>query len=167
MLTPDDLMAGARPDGERVLLFDDDHYYMGGVLAELLAREGRQVTLVTPANCVSSWTAATMEQHRIQRRLLELGSRSSRRTRSSGPSLDSVRAVCTFTERERELPADAVVMVTARLPVDDVYQELVGCGRAGRTRGCGRSRRSATVWPRHHGGGGLGGPAVRRGARCR
>ena len=48
VLTPDDLLAGARPDGERVVVFDDDHYYMGGVLAELLAREGREVTLVTP-----------------------------------------------------------------------------------------------------------------------
>ena len=125
VLTPDDLMAGARPDGERVLLFDDDHYYMGGVLAELLAREGRQVTLVTPANCVSSWTAATMEQHRIQRRLLELGVEIVASHAVIGTVVDSVRAVCTFTERERELPADAVVMVTARLPVDDVYQELV------------------------------------------
>ena len=46
---------------------------MGGVLAELLAREGRQVTLVTPAAHVSAWTMNTMEQPRIQRRLLELG----------------------------------------------------------------------------------------------
>ena len=39
-LTPDDLMGGTRPAGEHVVLFDDDHYYMGGVLAELLASEG-------------------------------------------------------------------------------------------------------------------------------
>ena len=32
-------MAGTLPDADRVVLFDDDHYYMGGVLAELLARE--------------------------------------------------------------------------------------------------------------------------------
>ena len=41
MLTPDDLLAGARPDGDRVVVFDDDHYYLGGALAELLASEGR------------------------------------------------------------------------------------------------------------------------------
>ena len=73
VLTPDDLMAGARPRGERVVLFDDDHYYMGGVLAELLAAEGHAVTLVTPAARVSAWTVNTMEQHRIQSRLLEAG----------------------------------------------------------------------------------------------
>ena len=43
MLTPDDVLAGVRPAGERVLLYDDDHYYLGGVLAELLAREGRRL----------------------------------------------------------------------------------------------------------------------------
>ena len=73
VLTPDDVMEGERPAGERVLIYDDDHYYMGGVLAELLRAEGYAVTLVTPGLCASSWTVNTMEQHRIQARLLELG----------------------------------------------------------------------------------------------
>ena len=62
-------MAGRRPSGERILLFDDDHYYLGGVLAELLASEGKRVTLVTPEPRVSEWTVNTMEQERIHRRL--------------------------------------------------------------------------------------------------
>ncbi|HVO04071.1 MAG TPA: FAD-dependent oxidoreductase, partial [Candidatus Cybelea sp.] len=72
VLTPDDLMAGKRPKGKSVLLYDDDHYTMGGVLAELLAREGFAVTLVTPAAEVSNWTQNTLEQFHIQARLLEL-----------------------------------------------------------------------------------------------
>ncbi len=28
VLTPDDLMDGARPSGTSVVIFDDDHYYM-------------------------------------------------------------------------------------------------------------------------------------------
>ena len=40
VLTPDDLMAGWRPKGPRVLVYDDDHYYLGGVVAELLQGEG-------------------------------------------------------------------------------------------------------------------------------
>ena len=72
------------------MLFDDDHYYMGGVLAELLVGEGHAVTLVTPAPRVSEWTVNTMEQHRIQRRLLELGVTvmhvdHARRLRATGP----------------------------------------------------------------------------------
>ena len=33
---------------EQVVIYDDDHYYMGGVLAELLRGEGYEVVLVTP-----------------------------------------------------------------------------------------------------------------------
>src|SRR5262249_54367620 len=73
VLTPDDVFAGTRPNGDRVLLYDDDHYYLGGALAELLASEGKHVTLVTPAALVSEWTVQTMEQRRIHKRLIEAG----------------------------------------------------------------------------------------------
>ena len=46
--TPDDLMDGELPEG-RVVIYDDDHYYMGGVLAELLQGHGCQITIVTPS----------------------------------------------------------------------------------------------------------------------
>ena len=52
VLTPDDIMDGKRPQGKNVVLYDDDHYYMGGVLAELLRKEGYAVTLVTPSSLV-------------------------------------------------------------------------------------------------------------------
>jgi dimethylamine/trimethylamine dehydrogenase len=125
VLTPDDLMAGERPEGGHVAIFDDDHYYMGGVLAELLARAGRHVTLVTPAVCASSWTTNTMEQHRIQRRLLELDVEivASHAVLATTPG--AVGVACVFTGREREVAADAAVFVTARLPEDSVYRGLV------------------------------------------
>jgi dimethylamine/trimethylamine dehydrogenase len=125
VLTPDDLMAGRLPEGERALVFDDDHYYMGGVLAELLVREGRRVTLVTPANCVSSWTAATMEQHRIQRRLLELDVEIVASHAVVALLGEGALTNCVFTGRERTIAADAAVLVTARLPIDSVYRDLV------------------------------------------
>jgi dimethylamine/trimethylamine dehydrogenase len=125
VLTPDDLMAGARPQGDRVLLFDDDHYYMGGVLAELLAREGRAVALVTPGARVSEWTVNTMEQDRIQRRLLELGVEVIVSQTLVGVGPGAARTACVYTERERELPADDVVLVTARDPRDGLSTELL------------------------------------------
>ena len=73
MLTPDDVMAGLRPRGNRVVLFDDDHYYLGGVIAELLAGEGHDVHLVTPAAQVSAWTSHTLEIAKVQRRVLKAG----------------------------------------------------------------------------------------------
>lgn len=46
-----------------VVVFDDDHYYLGAVLAEKLRLDGLEVTLVTPADRVSAWTINTLEQH--------------------------------------------------------------------------------------------------------
>lgn len=125
VLTPDDLMAGERPPRGRVVIFDDDHYYMGGVLAELLRVEGYEVSLVTPGISASSWTVATMEQHRIQRRLIELeveveASRSVTATTSTG-----VMTTCTFTGREREMACDSALFVTARLPEEALYRDLM------------------------------------------
>jgi dimethylamine/trimethylamine dehydrogenase len=125
VLTPDDLMTGELPDAGRVVIYDDDHYYMGGVLAELLARAGRRVTLVTPAVCASSWTTNTMEQHRIQRRLLELEVDIVASHAVIATTAATVHAACVFTGREREIAADAAVFVTARLPQDAVYRELI------------------------------------------
>ena len=124
VLTPDDLLGGARPAGGRVVLYDDDHYYLGGVLAELLAAEGRAVTLVTPAAQVSEWTVNTMEQVRIHRRLLECGVMLETEHALVGAGGGLVRIACTVTGRERELPGDALVLVTARLPRDGVAEEL-------------------------------------------
>ena len=161
VLTPDDLMAGSLPEADRVVIYDDDHYYMGGVLAELLVRAGRQVTLVTPAgervelddehDGAASHPAPAAGARRRDRRLAR-GRRRRRPTRSA--------PTCVFTGRERELPTGAAVFVTARLPRDAVYRELLerrdALGRRRPPVGQGRRRLSArpgtiaaAVWEGH------------------
>ncbi len=125
VLTPDDLLDGARPSGHEVVLFDDDHYYMGGVLAELLVSEGYAVTLVTPAPRVSEWSVNTMEQHRIQRRLLELGVTIAPSTTLVAAGGGAATVGCTYTEAERDLACDTVVLVTARLPQEELLDDLI------------------------------------------
>jgi dimethylamine/trimethylamine dehydrogenase len=124
VLTPDDLMAGQRPSGRRVVLYDDDHYYMGAVLAELLAKEDFEVTLVTPAADVSNWTANTLEQGFIQKRVLELGVAVRPHHSVTAMQAGAATLSCVFTGRESELPADSLVPVTARLPNDRLYLDL-------------------------------------------
>ncbi|MCO5978805.1 FAD-dependent oxidoreductase [Ideonella oryzae] len=125
VLTPDDLMQGRRPQGRQVLLYDDDHYYMGGVLAELLAKEGYEVTLATPAADVSNWTHATLEQARIQKRLLQLGVRLRPHRGLLGIGPEGAQLACVFTGDEERLPCTATVLVTAKLPNDALYQGLL------------------------------------------
>ncbi len=125
VLSPDDVMSGSRPRGERVVVFDDDHYYLGGVLAELLAGEGLDVSLVTPAAHVSQWTTNTLEVARIRKRVIRAGVRVHTNTAVIAVTSDGVRTACVFTGDEGALSADSVVMVTARLPHDALYQELM------------------------------------------
>jgi dimethylamine/trimethylamine dehydrogenase len=152
LLTPDDLMDGVRPDGERVVIYDDDHYYMGGVLAELLVREGRRVTLVTPGARVSEWTVNTMEQDRIQRRLLELDVEIETTHTVTGGGAGEALLSCAYTERERAIGCDALVLVTARDPRDSLVTELQQA-EAGTVRAIGDAWCPATiaaaVWDGH------------------
>jgi dimethylamine/trimethylamine dehydrogenase len=124
VVTPDDIMDGVYPAGKRVLVWDDDHYYMGGVMAEALAAKGYQVTYATPASEASTWTRNTMEQHFIQKRLLEAGVEIIVSHTLVGAVPGEVTLACVFTGREKVLAADAVLPVTARLPEEALLHEL-------------------------------------------
>ena len=123
VLTPDDVMAGAMPSGP-VVVFDDDHYYIGGVIAEALRHAGLEVTLVTPANEVSTWTTHTDEQHRIQASILRLGIAVETGTTLARVNEGSVTLESVHTGVAREVEAANVVMVTSREPMDGLFHTL-------------------------------------------
>jgi len=123
IFTPDDLMAGNLPSGH-VVLFDDDHYYMGGVLAELLVLSGATVTLVTPSAFVSDWTNNTLEQAAIHCKLLDLGVEIQLNRAVTAIERDGVQTACSYSGRAAEIQADAVVLVTSRQQNDDLWQVL-------------------------------------------
>ena len=122
VLTPDDIMAGERPEGP-VVIYDDDHYYMGNVIAELLRAEGHAVTLATPALCVARWTEHTLEQVKIERRLVDLGVDILTRHRLEAVTDGAVELIETLKGTPVTLNG-ALVSVTARLPRDELYYEL-------------------------------------------
>jgi dimethylamine/trimethylamine dehydrogenase len=124
VFTPDDMMAGVMPQGQ-VVVYDDDHYYMGGVIAEKLRQEGLDVTLLTPANEASTWTTNTEEQYRIQERILGLGIILETGNSLAAVTEDSASLECVYTGRTREIGAASVVMVTSRQPQDELFYALV------------------------------------------
>jgi dimethylamine/trimethylamine dehydrogenase len=126
VLTPDDLMAGLRPAGPRVLVYDDDHYYMGGVVAELLRSEGFEVEVVTTAAQVSAWTVNTMEINKVARGLLLAGVILRTGTALTAIGAGKVTVACAYTGRVSEVAADSVVLVTARLPEEELFAQLAG-----------------------------------------
>jgi dimethylamine/trimethylamine dehydrogenase len=71
-VTPEQLMSGKQL-GDRVVVLDADGYYMGYSCAEVAARQGKQVTLITPFPQPAPWTAYTLEAPAVQRTLREKG----------------------------------------------------------------------------------------------
>ncbi len=125
VLTPDDILEGRRPPEGRVLLFDDDHYYMASVLAELLSTEGYDVSLATPMATVASWQIHTLEHEANQERLHDAGVELHANTTLLAVETGQVLLHDSLSRREVTLPVDGVVMVTARLPEDGLYHEVV------------------------------------------
>jgi dimethylamine/trimethylamine dehydrogenase len=93
-------------------------------MAEKLRRDGHAVTLVTTAACVSPWTENTLEQHRIQARLIELGVDIVTSHTLSAVGNGEAELTCIYSDRPRTLAAAAVVMVTSRHPADGLYRAL-------------------------------------------
>ena len=123
VLTADDILAGVTPEGP-VLVFDDEHYYMGGVIAERLQRQGVETILATPSAMVSEWTRLTDEQPQIQARLIRVGVRLETATALEAIGDGKVELACVYTGRRRTAEVASVVMVTSRDPLDALYHEL-------------------------------------------
>jgi dimethylamine/trimethylamine dehydrogenase len=133
IFTPDDFLeSGGLPpvlqqqsaESRKVVIYDDDHYYMGSVLAELLAQNGCEVTLVTPAPSISYWTQFTLEQNRILKRLnaLNVSLLPGHFITLLTPMTVSITNI--NTTAKSVLPCSSVVMVTDRIPNDALYHEL-------------------------------------------
>ncbi|MDP1702759.1 MAG: FAD-dependent oxidoreductase [Aestuariivirga sp.] len=123
VFTPDDLMEGQRPSGH-VVIYDDDHYYMGSVLAELLVQNGNRVTFITPSAKVAEWSFNTLEQGLIQSRLLELGVEVRVTRAVTEVKAGGVAASCAYTGRVEDIACEAVLMVTSRLPNESLMLDL-------------------------------------------
>jgi dimethylamine/trimethylamine dehydrogenase len=127
LFTPDDLMSGAfaaRAPAGPVLLFDDDCFYLGSVIAERLRLDGREVVYVTPDDTVASWSANTLDYRHIQRRLHELGVQ--QRVAHNLAGFDGARAelVHGWSGATTTLDCAAIVTLTARLPNEALALEL-------------------------------------------
>ncbi len=124
VFTPDDIAAGASISGP-IVVFDYDNYYMGGVLAEYLARSGTSVTYITPAGHASAWTIMTNEQPQVHRALASAGVGLKTLSRVVGISGDAVIIANLFTGEEQQLPCKSLVIVGARLAKNELFSALL------------------------------------------
>ena len=85
---------------------------------------GCRVSLVTPASLVSYWAQFTLEQERIQRKLIKLGVKLFPQTVLSEIQADCVRLTSTIAGQETDLERDGVLLVSDRISNDSLYYEL-------------------------------------------
>jgi dimethylamine/trimethylamine dehydrogenase len=123
VFSPDDIMNGLRPEGP-VVVFDNDHYYMASVIAELLAREGRTVTYVTTEGIVSWWSIYTAEQSRTHNRLAELGVNIIVNRAVTALDANGVDTACVYTNERAHIECGGLVLVTSREPNDGLYNAI-------------------------------------------
>ncbi|MBM3520961.1 MAG: FAD-dependent oxidoreductase, partial [Alphaproteobacteria bacterium] len=119
--TPDEL--GTLSD--LVLIYDDDHYFMGGALAEMLSRAGHRVIYVTSNAIVSAWTQMTDEQYLVEERLVGLGVEI--RVSHTLRAIEGHRAIFAhaLSKGEAEIEAGTILLVTGRVPRDELAIELL------------------------------------------
>ena len=124
IFTPDDILASAEPEGP-VLIYDFDHYYMGGCLAELLTARGCEVTIITPANAVSAWTFMNNDLGNIRRRMIDLGIAIELEHRLTGFSNGTAELTSVYRDTDRKnLSAASLVIVGVRKSCDDLSLDL-------------------------------------------
>jgi dimethylamine/trimethylamine dehydrogenase len=112
--------------GNRIVIIDNDGYFMGVSLAEKLALEGKQVTIITHLDHVAPYMHYTLEAPNMHRKLHGLGveivtSHAPARIEDGG-----VVATHVYDEEghEHTWEADGVVLVTQRRSNDALYRAL-------------------------------------------
>lgn len=129
VFSPSAILSGQTPPSP-VVIYDDDHFYLAGVLAEHLRKQGLEVHYLSPACKVSEWTEQTMEQERIQRRLLELGvalhlAQNLQQVEGAAEPGLRLQTSCIYTGKVSELACASLVPVTMRDSCDALYQALL------------------------------------------
>ena len=119
----DAVMDGILPEGP-VVVYDDDHFYMGGVIAEQLRGAGLEVLLVTSASVLSPQTDGTLEQGRVQGQALALGIEVLVSHQVTAFDGESVTLACAYSGRTQSRACRSLVPVTSREPDETLYRDL-------------------------------------------
>jgi dimethylamine/trimethylamine dehydrogenase len=123
VLTPEQVCAGQRPPGPRVVVYDTDGYYVAPGVAELLAAEGFEVSVVTTFDVLSPVSDQTLEGDMLRAHLHRAGVSVRPATTITAVSPGSV------TGHDRlgvpwSAACDGVVLVTQQASQDALYTEL-------------------------------------------
>ncbi|WP_264213766.1 NAD(P)-binding protein [Leisingera thetidis] len=129
MIVPaETVLNGEALNAEHVVIYDDDHYYLGSVLALQLRKEGHRVTLVTPAGRPCDWGQWTTEVYQSNAALIEAGVAVVPNRMLVAAQKGEAVLSCMFSGARSTLACDAIIPLTRRLPVLGLYDGLKAMG---------------------------------------
>ncbi len=124
IINAETVLDGSQIGVQSVVIYDDDHYYMGSVIALELRMRGHDVTLVTPAGRACAWGTHTSEQMQSNAALINAGVRILTNQQVAGVEKGSARLRCVFSGQTDVIACECVIPLTRRLPVTDLYSDL-------------------------------------------
>ena len=124
-LTPEDVALNRKPVGRRVLILENEAYFMGVTLAQKLAGEGHEVWLLTQRGEIGKYMEFTLEAPMMHRELHRLGVHIRPETHVNRFEQGLVSAYNVWDpSHTEEIEVDSVVLCTARVSDDQLYHEL-------------------------------------------
>jgi dimethylamine/trimethylamine dehydrogenase len=117
------VLNGFMPAGH-IVIYDDDHYYLGSAIALQLCAQGARVTMVTPETTLAGWSQYTEEHALTMNSLLEAGVEILTAKGLRGFDSSTVQLECVYSGSSLQLAADYLVPITARIPDDRLWCAL-------------------------------------------
>jgi dimethylamine/trimethylamine dehydrogenase len=117
------ILEGFLPDGP-VVIYDDDHYYLGSAIALRLCSAGVRVAMVTPEVALAGWSQHTEEHSLIMETLIEAGVQIITAKGLVGWQSGTVQLECIYSGRESIIETDYLVPVSARVANDELWHGL-------------------------------------------
>jgi dimethylamine/trimethylamine dehydrogenase len=117
------ILRGTLPEG-RVVIYDDDHYYLGSAIALLASASGCQVALVTPSDSLAGWNQFTDEHRPTMQALIEAGVECVTAKGLIGFESGFVQLECVYSGRSSQLAADQLIPISTRVTDDALWIAL-------------------------------------------
>jgi dimethylamine/trimethylamine dehydrogenase len=124
-LTPDEVVTGDKQIGKRVLVLENEGYYMGVSIAQKLAGDGHDVRILTQMGDIANYMEFTLEAPMLHRDLHRLGVEIHPYTMLEKIEPGTCHAYNVWKPDHKErFEVDTVVLCTQRLSNDAPYHEL-------------------------------------------
>ncbi|MGI9386194.1 MAG: FAD-dependent oxidoreductase, partial [Methyloligellaceae bacterium] len=142
VLTPEQIMAGKEVPGNKVFVLDGDGHFTGIAMAELLADQGKDVTMITNQSDIVQYSLFTMEQANNKRMMYEKNIKHRVNHWVQDYSGNTLSLFYTYRDSAElydlgngrwgrrksdavdQVECDALVLVTSRVSNDGLFHEL-------------------------------------------